>query len=168
MAFRLQKNPYHRNAAFSRIALRRARRLLTLMRTASNLHPGGPALRSIGAAFALASLSVGTVAARPSVSFVEDPAKTTPTVLDARAEASSPKKTEPQRHPLKGVIVGVYAEKKALLVKHEAIPGVMRAMTMLLQTDDATLRTAKEGQAISALLVRKDNGWWIESVKTVD
>lgn len=62
----------------------------------------------------------------------------------------------------------VYPGKKALLVKHEEIPGVMRAMTMLLQTDDATIQSARKGQAITALLVRKDDGWWIESVKAVE
>lgn len=86
-------------------------------------------------------------------------------LVEQRAEAASGDKAEPKRHPLKGVIVDVLADKQALLVKHEAIPGVMRAMTMQLKTDAETLQTVKKGQAITALLVRKADGWWIESVK---
>ena len=41
-------------------------------------------------------------------------------------------------HPLKGVVLDVLADKSALLVKHEEIPGVMKAMTMLLKVDAAT------------------------------
>lgn len=70
----------------------------------------------------------------------------------------------PAGHPLRGVVVGVIADKQALLVKHEEIPGVMKAMTMLLKTDAATLAAAKKDQAITATLVRKDDGWWIENV----
>lgn len=71
----------------------------------------------------------------------------------------------PARHPLKGVIVDIRADRGALLVKHEAIPGVMHAMTMLLKVDEATLKSAKKEQAITGLLVRKPDGWWLEEVK---
>lgn len=70
----------------------------------------------------------------------------------------------PVRHPIKGVIVGVRTDKQALLVKHEEIPGVMRAMTMLLKTDPTTLQRVAKGQKITGLLLQKDDGWWIESV----
>lgn len=73
--------------------------------------------------------------------------------------------TAPVGHPLKGVIVEVVAEKKALLVKHEEIPGVMRAMTMLLKVDAPTLAAAQKGQAITATLIRKSDGWWLENLK---
>src|SRR6187402_1713662 len=43
-----------------------------------------------------------------------------------------------KRHPLRGVITAVYIERSSLMVKHEEIPGVMRAMTMLFKVDDAT------------------------------
>ena len=73
----------------------------------------------------------------------------------------------PKRHPLKGVVVNVLAEKSALLVKHEEIPGVMKAMTMLLKVDANTLKSsaAKKDTAITGLLVRKSDGWWLEDVK---
>jgi hypothetical protein len=71
-----------------------------------------------------------------------------------------------KRHPLKGVVIDVLADKSALLVKHEEIPGVMKAMTMLLKVDADTLKSpaAIKGTAITALLVRKADGWWLETV----
>lgn len=69
-------------------------------------------------------------------------------------------------HPLRGVIVAVLPEKSALLVQHEEIPGVMAAMTMLLKVDAPTLATAKKDQAITATLIKKADGWWLESVQT--
>lgn len=70
-----------------------------------------------------------------------------------------------KRYPLKGVIVAILAEKSALLVKHEEIPGYMMAMTMLFQVDAATLKAAVKGQAITATLVEKADGYWLEDVK---
>ncbi|HWA25325.1 MAG TPA: copper-binding protein [Lacunisphaera sp.] len=69
------------------------------------------------------------------------------------------------RHPLKGVVVDILAERSALLVKHEEIPGYMKPMTMLFQVDAATLRVAVKGQAITATLVEKADGFWLEDVK---
>lgn len=84
-----------------------------------------------------------------------------------RVPMSTDKAEIPARHPITGVIVGVRTDKQALLVKHEEIPGVMRAMTMLLKTDPATLQRVTKGQKITGLLVRKDDGWWIESVTVI-
>jgi hypothetical protein len=41
----------------------------------------------------------------------------------------------------------------------------MRAMTMLLKVDAPTLAAAQKDQAITGLLVRKPDGWWLEEVK---
>jgi Cu/Ag efflux protein CusF len=73
-----------------------------------------------------------------------------------------------KRHPLKGVITGILVEKSALLVKHEEVPGVMRAMTMMFKVDAATLKAAKEGQAITGLMSRQGDSWVLEQVKFVD
>lgn len=81
------------------------------------------------------------------------------------APAASTEAKSPAGHPLRGVIVAVLADKSALLVKHEEIPGVMAAMTMLLKVDAATLAAAKKDQAITATLVRQDDGWWLRDVK---
>ena len=70
-----------------------------------------------------------------------------------------------KRHPLKGVVTGVLAEKSALLIKHEEIPGVMRGMTMMFKVDAATLKSAKEGQAITGLMSRQGDAWVLENAK---
>lgn len=72
-----------------------------------------------------------------------------------------------KRHPLKGVVTGILAEKSSLIVKHEEIPGVMRAMTMAFKVDEATLKAAKEGQAITGMMSRQGNAWVLENVKVV-
>ena len=74
----------------------------------------------------------------------------------------------PAGHPLRGVIVAVLPEKSALLVKHEEIPGVMAAMTMLLKVDKAALDAAKKDQAITATLVKKADGWWLQDISAAD
>jgi Cu/Ag efflux protein CusF len=83
----------------------------------------------------------------------EQPATTGDAVKDATA-----------RHPLKGIVVDVLADQSALLVKHEEIPGVMKAMTMLLKVDAAASASVKKGDAVTGLLVRKPDGWWLEEV----
>lgn len=72
-----------------------------------------------------------------------------------------------KRHPLRGVVTGVMADRSALLVKHEEIPGVMRAMTMMFKVDAATLQTAKEGQTITGLMSRQHDAWVLEEVKII-
>ncbi len=70
-----------------------------------------------------------------------------------------------KRHPLKGVVVAVDANLSALRVKHEEIPGVMRAMTMLFKVDDATLKALKAGDEITALMARENGEWRLYDVK---
>lgn len=53
------------------------------------------------------------------------------------------------------------------MVKHEEIPGVMRAMTMLFRVDAATLKTSEKGQAITAMMSRQSDEWWLHDVKVV-
>lgn len=63
-------------------------------------------------------------------------------------------------HPLVGVVRDVRAERQALLVKHEEIPGFMRAMTMLLRVEPEVLARVKPGDAITAKLGRDADGHW--------
>ncbi len=74
----------------------------------------------------------------------------------------------PVRHPLKGVIVDVRPDQSALLVKHEEIPGVMKAMTMLLKVDAATLAQARKNQAITAQLEQRDGDFWLVDLKPAE
>ena len=71
----------------------------------------------------------------------------------------------PKRHPLRGVITSVIADKSAFMVKHEEIPGVMRAMTMLFKVDEATFKAFKVGDALTGLMFRQGNSWVLEEVK---
>jgi Cu/Ag efflux protein CusF len=95
-----------------------------------------------------------------------------PSALHACACGDTPavavtEKDAPSRHPLKGVVVDVMTDKSALLVKHEEIPGVMKAMTMLLKVDEAALKAAKKGDIITGQLTGKSDGWWLEAVAVV-
>ncbi|MBA3849499.1 MAG: hypothetical protein C0502_05815 [Opitutus sp.] len=69
--------------------------------------------------------------------------------------------TAPKLHPLTGVVVEVMAEKQALLVKHDEIPGVMRAMTMMFRVEAGVLGQVKKGDAIKAQMGRNEENRWI-------
>ncbi len=97
-------------------------------------------------------------------SAMPSPAAATSAAAGSTSDAASDTAPAPVGHPLRGVIKKILPEKQALLVQHEEIPGVMRAMTMLLKVDAATLAAAKENQAITATLVRLDDGWWLRDV----
>ena len=84
---------------------------------------------------------------------------------DEAAPAAKPADNDP-RHPLKGVVVDISAARSALRVKHEEIPGFMRAMTMEFKVDAATLAAAAKGQAITGTLVKRADGFWLEDVQS--
>ena len=81
------------------------------------------------------------------------------------AEKSAGAPAAAQRHPLRGVITAVLPAQSAFMIKHEAIPGVMRAMTMMFKVDDAALKTFKVGDTITGLMSRQDRYWVLEEVK---
>ena len=68
-------------------------------------------------------------------------------------------------HPLRGVVEAVLADRQALLVKHEEIPGVMKAMTMMLRVAPYVLTQIKAGDPITATLHRSEDGvWYLDDV----
>ena len=91
----------------------------------------------------------------------------TPAALVAAEKSPAPAEAPaaPKRHPLRGVITSVVAEKSAFMVKHEEIPGVMRAMTMMFKVDATALKTFKVGDALTGLMSRQGNTWVLEDVK---
>ena len=97
------------------------------------------------------------LATSPAALIAAEKSPTPPTSVEAPAV--------PKRHPLRGVITSVIADKSAFMVKHEEIPGVMRAMTMLFKVDEATLKTFKPGDALTGLMSRQGNTWVLENVK---
>ena len=80
---------------------------------------------------------------------------------------SAPDATEPKFHPVQGVVMGLMPEKTALLVKHEEVPGVMRAMTMMFKVEPAVLEQVKPGDAIKALMSRREDGWWLTEIEII-
>ncbi len=82
-------------------------------------------------------------------------------------ETPSPVAAEPASHPVRGVVIDLWPEKTALLIKHEEVPGVMRAMTMLFKADSAALRKVKTGDVISARMSRQADGWWLTGIEVL-
>jgi len=99
----------------------------------------------------LATLLTLTAIAAPALYAADKPVETTP--------------AEVKRHALRGVIVAIDAGKSALRVKHEEIPGVMRAMTMQFRVDAVALQAAQVGATITGLMSRQPDHWLLEEVK---
>ena len=74
---------------------------------------------------------------------------------------------QPKSHPVKGVIMGIMTDKTALLVKHEEVPGVMRAMTMMFKVEPAVLERVKRTDAIQGKMQRRADGWWLIDVEVL-
>lgn len=90
---------------------------------------------------------------------------------DSNAKTSSDRNTPveaPKRYPLKGVIIAVKEADSVIVVKHEEIPGFMKAMTMHLQVDAANLKVGKKGDAITGVLVHEGDEWRLEKVTVVN
>lgn len=90
----------------------------------------------------------------------------TPVAAPAFAAAAA-ENAAPKKHALRGVITRVDAEKSTLMVKHEEIPGFMRAMTMQFKVDPKIAAAAKAGQSITGQMYRAGNEWRLDDVKFV-
>lgn len=64
-------------------------------------------------------------------------------------------------HHLTGVVTNVMAERQAIMVKHDEIPGFMKAMTMMFLVEPQVLEQVKKGDAIKAHMGRDENNKWI-------
>jgi len=82
-------------------------------------------------------------------------------MVAAEKAAEAPAK----RHALRGVITAILTDRSAVMVKHEDIPGVMRAMTMAFKVDAETMKSLKQGDAITGQVSRQGNTWVLEDVK---
>lgn len=82
-------------------------------------------------------------------------------VCCCHAEERADAKPAPKLHPLTGIVIEVLADRQALLVKHNEIPGVMRAMTMMFRVEADVLAHVKQGDAIKARMGRDENNKWI-------
>jgi protein SCO1/2 len=71
----------------------------------------------------------------------------------------------PETHPLTGVIVSVQKEKRLLVVKHDAIPGKMDAMTMPFSVADSSeFSKLHKGDKISADFSIQANGAVLDNI----
>jgi Cu/Ag efflux protein CusF len=84
----------------------------------------------------------------------------------APVQAAAP--DEKARHPLRGEVIRVDPERQVVLVRHEEIPGYMRAMTMQFKVPPETLRLMEKGQKIKATLVHRSDGFWLENVQVLE
>jgi protein SCO1/2 len=74
--------------------------------------------------------------------------------------------TNRQTYEVKGVVRELVLERKKVKVAHEAIPGYMEAMTMLLDVKDANeLKDLQPGDNISFRMVVLEDDGWIENIK---
>lgn len=76
-------------------------------------------------------------------------------------EAAAEPELAPNFHLLTGVVTNVMADRQAIMVKHDEIPGVMKAMTMMFLVEPAVLEKVKKGDAIKAHMGRDENKKWI-------
>ncbi len=84
------------------------------------------------------------------------------------AAAATDAKLAPGFHRLTGVVTNVMTERSALMVKHDEIPGFMRAMTMMCLVEPEVLEQVKKGDAITAHMGRNaDNKWILRHVRVV-
>ena len=91
----------------------------------------------------------------------EDSTKDPFAALNANTAYPAPVKS----YPLQGVIVEVLQQRQRLRVKHQKIPGVMEAMTMLFKADADTLSRVHPDEVITADLVQVDGDYWIKNIK---
>lgn len=68
-------------------------------------------------------------------------------------------------YPIKGVVTRVMADRGMVVVKHQEIPGVMRAMTMAFHVQPDTLAKLTANQALLGRIERRGRDWHLFSVK---
>ncbi len=86
------------------------------------------------------------------------------------ARAANPHEGHPttatQGYPLRGVVTQVLPEKKLVLIKHEEIPGFMKAMTMAFRVPEEIFSHLTPGTPVAAILLpRQADGWHLATVR---
>jgi Cu/Ag efflux protein CusF len=66
---------------------------------------------------------------------------------------------------LHGAVLSVNASAGTAVVKHEAIPGVMPAMTMQFRADATTLAALVPGQELLGRMEDRNAEWWLFDVR---
>lgn len=77
-------------------------------------------------------------------------------------------KKEETGHPLRGSVTRVLEERKLVLIKHEEIPGFMKAMTMGFSVPEEVLPQLKPGMHLTATLHGSRGDWQLTDVVLTD
>lgn len=77
------------------------------------------------------------------------------------------KEAVPSVHALRGVVTGIRKESSSLLVKHEEIPGFMKAMTMQYKVTETDLGRVRVGDQITAEMSRRGDDWVLEKINVL-
>ena len=83
----------------------------------------------------------------------------------ALTAAACAKSADQRVFTLQGQVLAVQPAHKSVEIKHEAVKGLMPAMTMLFKVDAATLKAAIKDQTITATLVQEGGDFWLRDVK---
>jgi protein SCO1/2 len=83
------------------------------------------------------------------------------------AQLSKPKAQAAKTYQLRGVVIEVHKAQRILKVKHDQIPGYMRAMTMDFPVrDEAALDALAPGDQITAELnVAAPGDYWLANIR---
>lgn len=68
-------------------------------------------------------------------------------------------------YPVKGRVLGTDPERNQVLLKHDAIPGVMRAMTMPFNVDPKIVPGLKRDQVILGRIEKRGKEWWLFNIR---
>jgi protein SCO1/2 len=77
---------------------------------------------------------------------------------------AAPSRPAELRYPLHGEIIAVNRERKMLTIAHEAIPGLMPAMTMEFSAGEGDMAVARPGERIRGELVRYGDDFHLERI----
>lgn len=90
-------------------------------------------------------------------------------VLDSRVNAADAPAAGKQVHTVRGVVRSIADDRKTAVIRHEAIPGYMPAMTMELSVrDPKELSEIKPGDRISFRLVADSETHWIDTLRRIE
>ncbi len=83
--------------------------------------------------------------------------------------AREPEQAEPPSWRVKGKVVSIEAAGKRVTVAHEAIPGLMDAMTMAFAVESETLLEGlSEGDAVEFVLEQKPSGLTVTEIGKIE
>lgn len=83
------------------------------------------------------------------------------------APPAAPATDNAPRYPLHGTIVGLFPDKGMLLIKHDEVPGLMKAMTIGFRVQPEVFKEVRKGETITATLVVREDDFYLENVKVV-